>query len=103
MPSLAHTSINGDPAALDFDRAVGEIRRGRAIRIADGSRSLLVAAVETMQPPLFRRLESAGAGRALLLVTAERALAAGLSRQLSGPIAIAFPPGVELEDRKSVV
>jgi GTP cyclohydrolase II len=97
MPSLEQTRINGDPAALTFDRAVGEIRRGRAIRISDGDRGLLVAAVETMQTPLFRRLEAAGAGRSILLVTGERALAAGLSRQLSGPIAIAFPPGTELE------
>jgi len=31
--------------------------------------------------------------RARLYVTAERALAAGLSRELGGPVAIAFPPG----------
>ena len=97
MSSLEEQKINGDPAALSFDRAVGEIRRGRAIRISDGTQHLLVAAVETLQSPLFRRLQAVAPERLLLLVTAERALAAGLSRQLVGPVAIAVPKGADLE------
>jgi GTP cyclohydrolase II len=58
---------------------------------------VLVTAIETLQAPLFARLLAASAGRAAMLVTAERGLAAGLSRQLSGPVAIAFPPGIDLE------
>jgi GTP cyclohydrolase II len=94
--------INGDPAALAVDRAIGELRRGRAIQITDGKRTLLVGAVETLQAPVFARLVAAGAGRASLLVTAERALAAGLSHQLSGPLAIAFPQDMALDEIRAL-
>lgn len=90
-------AINGDAAALTFDRAVGELRRGRAVLVTAGTQSLVVAAVETMQAPLFARLVAAGAGRATLLLTGERALAAGLTRQLGGPLAVRFPAGSTLE------
>jgi GTP cyclohydrolase II len=89
--------INGDPAALAFDRAVDELRRGRAVHVTDGALGLVVAAIETVQPPLFERLVTAGGGRAVILVTAERAHAAGLSHQLSGAVAVAFPATANLE------
>jgi GTP cyclohydrolase II len=89
--------INGNPAALAFDRAVDELRRGRAMHVSDGSRGLVVAAIETVQAPLFERLVAAGDGRAAMLITAERAHAAGLSRQLSGPVSVALPAAVDLE------
>ncbi len=95
-------SINGDTAALTVDRAVGELRRGRAIQIVDGTRTLVAAAVETLQAPVFARLIAAGSGRAALLVTAERALAAGLAHQLSGPVSIAFPQDMRLEELRSL-
>jgi len=94
--------INGNPAALTFDRAVDELRRGRAIQVTDGHRGLVVAAVETLQAPLFARLIAAGAGRAVMLVTAERALAAGLSRQLSGPVAVHFPAGTDIDTLRAL-
>ncbi len=94
--------INGDPAALAVDRAIGELRRGRAIQITDGTRTLLVGAVETLQAPVFARLLAADSGAATLLVTAERALAAGLSHQLSGPVAIAFPRDMSLDELRSL-
>jgi GTP cyclohydrolase II len=78
------------------------MRRGRAIKVFDGDGNLLVAAVETLNAPLFRRLTAAGAGRAVLLITAERALAAGFSRQLSGPVAIAFPADSDLEHLRAL-
>jgi len=97
MASPQLPEINGNPAALAFDRAVDELRRGRAIQVTNGTRGVLVATIETLQAPLFARLLAANAGRVAMLVTAERALAAGLSRQLSGPVAVAFPPGTDLE------
>ena len=96
MSSLATQAINGNPAALAFDRAVDELRRGRAIQVTDTGLGLLVAAVETVQGPQFERLVAAGAGRTLLFVTAERALAAGLTHQLSGPVAVAVPRGADI-------
>jgi GTP cyclohydrolase II len=89
--------INGNPAALAFDRAVDELRRGRAVHVSDGTRGLVFAAIETMQAPLFERLVAAGNGHAAMLITAERAHAAGLSRQLCGPVSVALPAAVDLE------
>jgi GTP cyclohydrolase II len=89
--------INGNPAALLFDRAVDELRRGRAVHVTDGARGLVVAAIETLQPPLFERLVAASGERAVMLITAERAHAAGLSHQLSGAVSVAFPPSTDLE------
>jgi GTP cyclohydrolase II len=97
MPSPTIQEINGNPAALSFDRAVDELRRGRAVQVTDGRQSLVVAAIETVQAPLFERLVAAGAGLAAMLVTAERAHAAGLSSQLSGAVAITFPASADLE------
>lgn len=95
MDSVEAQTINGDPAALSFDRALAELKRGRAIQILGDGDALLTGAVETLSAPLFARLTAAG--RALLLVTAERALAAGLSRQLRGPVAVELAPGMDLE------
>jgi GTP cyclohydrolase II len=89
--------INGDPAVLSFDRAVDELRRGRAVHVTDGAQGLVVAAIETVQAPLFDRLVTASNGRAVMLITAERAHAAGLSRQLTGPVSAALPPVSDLE------
>src|SRR5687767_2611546 len=94
--------INGSPAALAFDRAVDELRRGRAVQVSDGARGLVVAAIETLQPPLFARLVAAGDGRAVMLVTAERAHAAALSRRLSGAVAVTFPPATDLESLRTL-
>src|SRR5262245_1546595 len=97
MSSSDTPDINGNPAALTFDRAVDELRRGRAVHVADGARGLVVAAIETVQTPLFTRLVAASEGRAVMLLTAERAHAAALSRQLSGAVAVSFPHDTDLE------
>jgi GTP cyclohydrolase II len=94
--------INGNPSALSFDRAVDELRRGRAVHVTDGESGLVVAAIETVQPPLFERLVAAGGGRAVMLVTAERAHAAGLSHQLSGAVSVAFPAATGLEGLRAL-
>ena len=77
MPSSKPSPINGNPAALAFDRAVDELRRGRAIQVADGSRGVVVAAIETVQESLLARLLTANNGGATVFVTGERAQAAG--------------------------
>jgi GTP cyclohydrolase II len=102
MPTPASPEINGNPAALTFDRAVDELRRGRAVQVKDGGRGLVVAAIETLQPPLFARLVAASAERVVLLVTAERAVAARLGRQLSGAVAVRFPAGTDLETLRAI-
>jgi GTP cyclohydrolase II len=94
--------INGNPAALSFDRAVDELRRGRAVHVTDGARGLVVAAIETVQTPLFERLVAANGGRAAMLVTAERAHAAGLSHQLSGAVSVTFPAAMDLDGLRAL-
>lgn len=102
MASPNLPGINGNPAALTFDRAVDELRRGRAILVTEGTGSLLAAPIETLQETLLARVVATGGGRARLYVTAERALAAGLSRELSGPVAIAFPPSAGLDELRAL-
>ena len=102
MTSPIHQEINGNPAALSFDRAVDELRRGRAVQVTDGARGLLVAAIETVQASLFARLVTASGGRAVMLVTAERAHAAGLSRQLGGAVAMTFPATADLDRLRAI-
>ena len=102
MPSVDTPAINGNPAALAFDRAVDELRRGRAIQVTGPGRGLLVAAVETIQEPQFVRLAAAATDGAFLFVTAERALAAGLTHQLSGPVAVGVPRGADIEHLRAV-
>jgi GTP cyclohydrolase II len=94
--------INGEPAALEVDRAVGELRRGRAIRIVDGERGALVAAVETIQAPLFRRLLEAAQGSLALLLTTERAEAAGLAERDTGTVAIRCADTVQLDELRAL-
>jgi GTP cyclohydrolase II len=67
------------------------------VQVVDGTHGLGFAAIETVQESLFARLVVASSGRAAMLVTAERAHAAGLSRQLSGAVAVAFPPATDLQ------
>jgi GTP cyclohydrolase II len=102
MSSPSIQEINGNPAALSFDRAVDELRRGRVVHVSDGAEGLIVAAIETVQGPLFERLVAAGAGRAVMLLTAERAHAAGLSNQLSGAVTVAFPLSTNLETLRAL-
>jgi GTP cyclohydrolase II len=96
--------VNGDTAALALDRAVGELRRGRAIPIdgpnAEGT-EIVVAAVEAAQAPLLRRLEATGS-ELFVLLTAERAHAAELSAALSGPVAIGVPGGSSPETLRAL-
>jgi GTP cyclohydrolase II len=94
--------INGHPAALTTERAVEELRRGRAIQLLEGDRWLLVAAVETIESPLLDRFKSLNVTGMRLLITAERSRAVGLTERTSSPMAISFPSGIELEELRSL-
>lgn len=77
-----HNDINGDPALVAIERAIHELRCGRAIycRETDPTRrGVLLASAETAQPALLTRLEKlAGAAGLALAITRERADALGL-------------------------
>ena len=98
--------INGETSALAIDRAIGELRRGRAIHLSGpgsngGGAGLVVAAIEAVHAPLLRRLEEAG-HPLLLLLTPERARAAGLGGEPAGPVAVAVPSGAQPEDLRAL-
>jgi GTP cyclohydrolase II len=94
--------INGDPNALTFDRALSELRRGRAIQLVDGGRSLCVAAIETLQAPLHARMRAAAGEELTVFVTAERAHAAQLVPQFGGPVAIPCPATAGVEELQAL-
>ncbi|MCZ7563841.1 MAG: GTP cyclohydrolase II [Burkholderiales bacterium] len=82
-------------AAVRVDRCLTELRRGRAVRIADAAGGIVAAAVETLSEDLLRRLGAPGA-RLALAVTGERARALGIEADGRG-IALPLEEGVGLE------
>jgi GTP cyclohydrolase II len=90
--------INGASAAVQVDRAVGELRRGRAIRITSGSAAAIVAAVETVRPPLFARLLAAAGSDLTLMLTTERAEAAGIANPDNGAVTVLCNGHSNLDD-----
>ncbi len=65
--------LHDDPESLLTDRAIHELRRGRAISVDH----LLVAAVEILSPSLAERLRALDPQSVSLLLTRERAAAMG--------------------------
>jgi len=72
--------LNGDPSLVASERALSELRRGRAIAISDSllEEPLLVAALETADAGLVSKLRDSSALPLLLALTAERGQALGL-------------------------
>lgn len=81
---VSNGGINGSPAALAVDRAITELRRRRVVAIQGDGRTLVIAALEVMTEPLLEQILSS-AGEAFLLLTAERAQAAGMNGAAVGP------------------
>lgn len=79
-------------ASVRVDRCLTELRRGRAVRIADAGGVIVAAAVETLGPELLRRLSTTGA-RLAIAVTEERAQALGIDGADRG---VAIPLGDEV-------
>ncbi|HEY0939671.1 MAG TPA: GTP cyclohydrolase II [Steroidobacter sp.] len=99
--------INGDPALVAIERAINELRCGRALYCSgaeplDGAQSgLLVASAETASPALIARLKKAAGKTGLALaITKERADTLGL--RLSGAPLAAERESVLLRFRRPV-
>jgi GTP cyclohydrolase II len=97
----AEVGINGEAAALEVDRALSELRRGRAIRIVGDSGAAVVASVETIQEPLFARLCAAAHGRLALLLTQQRAEAVGIANG-GATVAVACHNGFRLDELRAL-
>jgi GTP cyclohydrolase II len=93
--------INGETPALAVDRAIGELRRGRAIAVTDAASGLVVAAVETTGSRLLARLLGASPATSLLL-TAERARAGGIATEVAGPIALRLGQPAQIDALKAL-
>lgn len=83
--------INGDPALVAIERAIHELRCGRALYCCETDdsgavrRGMLVAAAETVSTTLLARLEQvAGKAGLALAITRERAETLGFSASAAG-------------------
>ena len=94
--------INGDPTALLIDRAVGELRRGRAIALELGDEQLIFAAAENLRTSLFERMNKAQRAPLLLVVTAQRAAALGLAPSADRPVALAVDASWTADDLRAL-
>jgi len=92
----SESGINGHAEALTTERVVEEMRRGRAVQLFDGERWFLVAAVETTEQPLLSRLRALPGAELALIVTPQRAQAAGLASDSSDPVAIGVSHEMDL-------
>ncbi len=92
-PPAAAVAINGDAAVARVNRAVGELRQGRAVVIGSEAGAVLAAAVDTLTADRFEALRVAGDGTPLLGVTAMRAAAMGLD-SAAGGVALTVPAEV---------
>ena len=100
-----NNTLNGDPVALLIDRAIGELRRGRAIEITTREQSFYAAAIEAMSPTLLSRLAAIMPGPLELVLTEQRAGALGLGGTHGlppGPCIVAVAPRWTLEDLRAL-
>jgi len=93
--------LNGNTAALAVDRALGELRRGRSIAVVEPGSVFVFAAIETVGSQVLERLIEASDAPELLL-TADRARAAGLAPEAVGPVSLAIRGKAELDSLKAL-
>ena len=73
----APSSWFGDPATLAIDRALGELRSGRAARVVTPAGTRVALAVETLRPAALAALRELPGRDLRIATTAERAAALG--------------------------
>ncbi len=88
--TILDSNINGEPENFAVERALFELRRGRAFRITDEKCCMLVASVETVGSMTFERLKHIG-HRQSLIITNERAKVVGLSTGNNSSLALTLP------------
>lgn len=83
--------INGTLATLAVERAIGELRCGRAVDIAHHGNVRRVAALETLRSTVRARLLATTPGEPSLLLTEHRAAALGLPTVTGVELAVPTP------------
>lgn len=71
--------INGNAQSLSVERAMSELRRGRAVLVRGKSGTACVAALETLRPERLERLKGMGPSSVRLGITGHRATALGIA------------------------
>jgi GTP cyclohydrolase II len=87
-PSAPAVVINGEPAAVRVNRAIGELRQGRTVLVEGVEGAVLTAAASTVAAAQLAAMRALGRGPVLLGVTAARAAALGLAG--AGPDGLAL-------------
>jgi GTP cyclohydrolase II len=93
--------INGDPVAVDLDRVLSELRRGRAVLVRGGAGPIVVP-VETASQGLYARLRRHSPSGMQLVLTAERAHALGVVAGQRAPIVLALPATATLDEARQL-
>ena len=91
----------GDPATLAIDRARGELRSGRAVRLVAPDAARVVLAVEAMAPAALAVPQDPPARDLRLATTAERAAALGWAGVV-GDVSVALASGARIDDLRTL-
>ena len=98
----AETPINGDGRLLAVERAVSDLRRGRAVALRDGRRHTVVMSVETLTDAGLSRLRARFGDALALAVSPERARALGFHNPAHAPLMLSLPHDVDLATLRGV-
>lgn len=95
---MASLPSNPDPmaGALRVERAIMELRRGRAVEVLDGEGALVVAAVERLDPEAVAGCRDAD-GLVRLVLTRERADALGVRGRDDGAVQLELPASTPMQ------
>ena len=85
---LAQRRARTAAGQIDVERAIAEVRGGRAVVLHDGATRIVVLGVEALDADNAAQLEAAGQGSAKLLLSAPRLRRIGLDRAEPGFVAL---------------
>jgi GTP cyclohydrolase II len=91
----------GDPATLAIERALSELRSGRAVRIVAPTGTRVALAVEAVAPAALAALQARPGLELRLATTAERAIALGWT-DATGDCSVALAAGAHLDDLRTL-
>ena len=95
------SSWYGDPATLAVDRALGELRSGRAVRVVTPSGTRLAFAVETLRPAALAALCGPAGRDPRLATTAQRAAAIEWT-SVDGDVSVPLAAAARLDDLRTL-
>ena len=91
--------IESDRALLAAERAIDELRCGRAVAVVGSPAISVYASIETASPASTRALQAVGGGEAALILSGERSVALGLAGGIrDSAFALPLPPDASLRD-----